>query len=209
MRCPSWIPAGISTLSSRVSITRPAPSQPGHGCSTICPRPLQVGQAAARTNSPKMPRETWCSRPDPSQRSHLIGFVPGSTPSPPHVAHGTAASKGTPTVTPAAAVDQLDLHLGRDVGAALARAAAAHRRAEDVVAEERAEEVAEAADVDVRRREPTRPQAGVTVAVVERTRLGVGEHLVGLAHLAEADLGLGLARRRRDEAGARACETPS
>ena len=63
---------------------------------------------------------------------------------------------------------------------------------EDVVAEERAEEVAEAADVDMRRREATRPKAGVAVTIVERARLGVREHLIGLAHLAEADLGLWL-----------------
>ena len=48
------------------------------------------------------------------------------------------------------------------------------------------------ADVEVRRREAARAQAGVAVAVVERARLGVREHLVRLGHLAEAHLGLGL-----------------
>ena len=87
-------------------------------------------------------------------------------------------------------VDELDLHLGRDIGTALTRRAS--RSPEDVVAEERAEQIAEAADVEVRRRESARAKTLMTVAVVERARLGVRQHLVRLGHLAEPHLGLGL-----------------
>src|SRR5262249_19391906 len=58
---------------------------------------------------------------------------------------------------PARRVDELDLDLGRDVAAA--RRAAAHAGAEEIVAEERAEEVADVAEVEVARREAARAQA--------------------------------------------------
>ena len=45
-----------------------------------------------RTKSPKTLRETCCSRPAPSHWVHVVGVVPGSTPSPLQTAHGTAAS---------------------------------------------------------------------------------------------------------------------
>ena len=81
-------------------------------------------------------------------------------------------------------VDELDLHLGRQIAAALRRRAAP--AAEDVVAEERGEEVAEAAEVGMGRSEPARAQAAVAEAVVEAAGLVVREHLVRLGHLAEA-----------------------
>ena len=94
------------------------------------------------------------------------GCVPGSTPSPSQTAQVTATSNGTSTFDAARGVDELDLDLGADVGAALLRAPR-RAAAEEVVAEERREEVAEAAEVEVRRREPARAEAGVAVAVVE------------------------------------------
>ena len=119
----------------------------------------------------------------------------------------TATSNGTATFVAARRVDELDLDLGRDVRAARGgRAAAA---AEQVVAEERGEEVAETAEVEVRRREAARAQAGVAVAVVERARLGVREHLVRLGHLAEARFGVGLGRDVGMQLRARAGGTPS
>src|SRR5581483_5888725 len=89
-------------------------------------------------------------------------------------------------------VDEIDLDLCRHVRPTSPSSAAAHSGTEDVVAEEGAEQIAEAADVEVRRCETARPQARVAVAVVERAGLGVGEHLVRLRHLAEALLRLGL-----------------
>ena len=85
--------------------------------------------------------------------------------------------------------DELDLDLGAEVGAALLRVAA-DRAPEDAVAEERGEDVAEVAHVELRRREAARAQPGVAVAVVERAALGAREHLVRLGDLAEAQLGL-------------------
>ena len=41
---------------------------------------MQSGHGWARTNSPNTLRETWCSRPLPSQRVQVMGVVPGSTP---------------------------------------------------------------------------------------------------------------------------------
>src|SRR4029077_14982736 len=71
---------------------------------------------------------------------------------------------------------------------------AAPAAAEQVVAEERREEVADVAEVEMSRREPARAKTGVAVAIVELTRLGVREHLIGLGDLAEANLGISLLR---------------
>ena len=73
-------------------------------------------------------------------------------------------------------------------------AAAAGPGREQVVAEERREDVREPADVELRRPEPARTEPGVPVPVVQRARLGAREDLVGLGHLAEAQLGVGLVR---------------
>src|SRR6476619_1491852 len=173
MRCPSWMPAGTSTFSVRSASVRPAPSHSRHGVSTSTPRPRQSGHGCARTNSPNTLRETWCSRPLPSQRAQVRGCVPGSTPSPPHAMHVAATSHGTGTMTPRAAPARL-----------------ARRAAEDAVTEQRGEQVAEVAHVEVRRREAAGTQAGVAVAVVERAALGAREHLVRLGDLAEPHLRL-------------------
>src|SRR5262249_19326973 len=91
---------------------------------------------------------------------------------------------------PPRGVHELDLDLGRDVAAA--RRAAPRARSEQVVAEERAEEIADVAEVEVARREAARAQPRVAVAVVELTRLGVRQYLVSLCDLAEAHLRVGL-----------------
>src|SRR5262249_20228469 len=61
-------------------------------------------------------------------------------------------------------------------------------------AEEAREEVAEIAEIERRRGEAPGAKSRVAVPVVELARLGVGEHLVRLGHLAEALLGVGLLR---------------
>src|SRR5439155_26548930 len=85
---------------------------------------------------------------------------------------------------------ELDLDLRRDVAAA--RCAAAHASAEEIVAEERAEEIADVAEVEVPRREAAGPQPRMAIAVVQLARLRVREHLVRLGDLAEAHLRIGL-----------------
>ena len=116
--------------------------------------------------------------------------MPGSAPSPAQrLARDGDLRTGTSLVVPARGLDELDLDLGRDVGAA--RAAVPAAGAEQVVAEERGEEVAEVAEVEAARREPAAAEAGVAVAVVELARLGLGEHLVRLGDLAEAHLCVG------------------
>ena len=69
--------------------------------------------------------------------------------------------------------------------------------AEEVVAEERGEEIGEVAEVERCRLKATAAQTRVSEAVVELAPLGVGEHLVGLDDLAEAMIGVRLRSRRR------------
>ena len=86
---------------------------------------------------------------------------------------------------------ELDLDLGEDVrtaGRASRRPAA--QSAEEIVAEECREEVAEVAEVEVGGSEPAGAKALVPVAVVELARLGLREDLVRLGRLAEALLGV-------------------
>jgi hypothetical protein len=85
-------------------------------------------------------------------------------------------------------IHELDLDLGGDVAASRAAAAAAR---EEVVAEEGGEQIGEAPEVEVAGRVAAAAQTGVAVAVVELTRLGLGQHLVRLDDLAEARLGIG------------------
>src|SRR5262249_23246011 len=97
-------------------------------------------------------------------------------------------------------IDEIDLDGRADVRAAGPRAGTA----EQVVAEERREEIGEAPEVEVAGLEAAAPQAGVAVAVVELARLGLGQPLVGLDALAEAllrirrlgDVGVQLAGER-------------
>ena len=90
-------------------------------------------------------------------------------------------------------VDELDRHLGENVGSARPAASAATPGTEQVVPEERAEEVAEVAEIEVARLETAGAEPRMAVAVVELARLGIRERLVGLRHLAEAELGVRLA----------------
>jgi hypothetical protein len=76
-----------------------------------------------------------------------------------------------------------------DIGAARATHPSAH--AEEVVSEERREEVGEAAEIERARLEAAAAQTGVAEAVVELAPLGVREHLVRLDDLPETVFGVG------------------
>jgi hypothetical protein len=79
---------------------------------------------------------------------------------------------------------ELDLDLGRDICAA--SAARACGDPEHVVAEEGREDVGEAPEVERSWAEAAAAQPGMTEAVVETPRLGLGQHLVGLDDFAKA-----------------------
>ena len=84
----------------------------------------------------------------------------------------------------------------------------ARSAAEEVLAEERGEDVREAAEVREHRLEAASAEAGLSEAVVGRAPLGVGEHLVRLRDLPEprfgvrlaGDVGMELARERPERA---------
>src|SRR4029453_14512650 len=160
---PSWTPAGTWTSSARSSTVRPEPSQSRQGSSTTCPTPPHAGQACERTNSPNTARAHW-ARSGPRVRA------------PP--ATGRACDGDGKRHLPGHAgcgFRELDLNLRRDVGAA--RAAWAPAGDEEVVSEEGAEEIGEAAEVEGGRREPSAAKPFVSVAVVELARLRLGKHL--------------------------------
>src|SRR5262249_34446537 len=92
---------------------------------------------------------------------------------------------------PASGLDELDLDLGQEVGAA--SALRPPRAAEQVLAEEGGEQVADAPEIEVRR-EAAAAQPFVAEAVVELPPLRVREDLVGLDDLLEALLGVRLVR---------------
>ena len=145
--------------------------------------------------------------PGAAQRSHRTGVVPGSTPSPLHRAHVAATSNGTATVVPrAASTSSIAISAPRSAPRWLRPARAA---AEQVVAEERREQVAEPAHVEVRRREAAGAEPRVAVAVVQRARLRVRR----APRTPRSPRGSAPRRRarstRRDEAAGRAAGTPS
>ena len=165
MRWPSWMPAGTSTSSCRSSTTTRRRCTCGTGARRSRRGPRTAGRrACART------RRTGCA-------SHLLQaagaaaaraawrLVPGSTPSPPHVPHATATSNGTSTFVAARRLDELDLDLGADVGAARgATRAPPPNRSSPKNAEKRSPRLPRS---KLRRLEPARAQAGVAEAVVE------------------------------------------
>ena len=186
------MPAGTSTSRLRSSRTRPAPLQVSHGCSTTRPVPPQRAHAWLRMNSPKAVRETCWMRPVPPQSSQVDAVVPGWTPSPPHSAHGIATCTGTARVIPRRGLLERDLDLGRDVGSA--SPARAGRDAEDVVSEERREDVGQAPEVERRRPKASAAEAGVAEPVVELAGLGLREHLVRLDDFPEPRVRVRLGR---------------
>ena len=157
-----------------------------------------------RTNSPKTLRDTCCSRPLPPQVGQVrdrragLGAVAAAARR-----TATATSNGTSRFAPVAASTS-SISTRAAMSAPRARAAAP-ADAEQVVAEERGEEVGEAAEVERARLEAAAAQARVAEAVVELARLGVREHLVRLDDLAEALLGV----RRLGDVGMQLAREPA
>ena len=186
---------------------RPMPSQVAHGDSTTRPSPSQRGQVPVRTNCPKTLCETCWTRPAPLQTSQVTGAVPGRGA----VAAARVAGLGDARrhADRDARCTPLRADLGaRDDVAAARRPAAACLLAEERLAEERAEDVGEVAEVEVRRRVPTAAEALSPVAVVRRAALRIGEHLVRLGRLAKALLGVSLLRNVGMELARELAERP-
>jgi len=186
MRCPSWMPAGTSTSSVFVSETRPAPRHSPQGYSTIWPR-LRAHELAEETARDLVQATAALAARAGQRLGARLDTV---------AAAGLACDRDLERhldLLSARGLDELDRDLRAQVRPALLRSTT-RAAAEDVVTEERGEEIVETADVKVRRREPAGAKPGVAVAVVERAPLGAREHLVRLGHLAEADLRLRLVR---------------
>ena len=136
-------------------------------------------------------RDTCWIRPAPPQDGHATGDVPGAAPVPPQGAHERAARTLVSTVVPRAASREVDLDVSGDVGASRRARPGARAAAEQRLAEERGEDVGEAAEVGVHRRVAAASEPGVAEAVVRRPPLGIGQHLVRLGDGAEAELRVG------------------
>ncbi len=93
----------------------------------------------------------------------------------------------------ARSLDQLDLDLNGEVRPTRACRTAAD--AEEVVAEERCEQIVEAAEVELRRREAAAAEPRMPEAVVQLARLALRERLVGLDDLAKTLLRIGSRKR--------------
>ena len=106
---------------------------------------------------------------------------------------------------PAQRVRKVDLDLRADVGAARRTWPGVPPLPEERLAEERREDVGEAAEIRIHRREPSAAQPGMAEPVVGLPALGVREHLVRLGDGAEPELGVGLLAHVRVEL---ACEPP-
>ena len=78
-----------------------------------------------------------------------------------------------------------------DVGASCRARPGARSAAEERLAEERGEDVGQAAEVGVHRRVAAGAEPGVAEPVVRPAALGIGEHLVRLGNGAETELGVG------------------
>jgi hypothetical protein len=76
------MPAGTSTLTVRVTTSRPRPSHRVQGSSATLPSPPQTSHVTVRATWPNAVRLTACRMPLPAQRSHVVIGVPGSAPFP-------------------------------------------------------------------------------------------------------------------------------
>ena len=192
MRWPSWMPAGTSTSSVRDSETRPAPRHCLARVLDDLPAPATVrARVGADELAEDAPRHlVQATAPFAARTGQRLGAGLDAV-----AAADLAGDRHLERhldLRPACRSDELDLDLGSDVCAALLRGAA-RSAAEDVVAEECGEEIAEAAHVEVGRCEAARAEARMAVAVVERSPFRAGEHFVRLRHLTEPDLRLRLA----------------
>ncbi len=103
-------------------------------------------------------------------------------------------------------IEEVDLHLGEHVAASAPRA---RRPTEEVVAEERREEVGEAAEVEVRGPESAASQAVVPVPIVQLSRLRPSKAPRTPRRSPGSARRRSRLPRRRDEARGRARGTPS
>ena len=174
----------------------PLARQSRHGVSSTLPAPPHSGQLRCWTNWPKTFRETLRTIPDARRTSSTRAApVPGSAPVAPQRSHGRATSTGTVAGDARERLLEVDLDDGLEVGPARGRRRSLRSAAEEVLAEERREDVGEVPEVGERRLEAAAPEPGVPEAVVRRAALRVGEDLVRLGDLAEALVGV---RGRRD-----------
>ena len=136
-------------------------------------------------------------RPTPAQVGQVEIGVCGSAPSPAQRGQVTAISNGTLRVVPfAASLSSISTVAARS-------APRDEASAEQVVPEERGEEIGEAAEVEMPRLVAAAAKTGVPVTVVEIARFRFRKHLVRLDDLTEAFLRIG---RSRDIGMQLACE---
>ena len=152
--------------------------------------------------------ETLRTTPDPEQVGHVRADVPGSAPLESQRSHGSATSRGTLTAAPGERLLEIDLHDRLDVSSTPGAVLPSAGPAEEIVSEERCEDVRETSEVGEDRLEATPREAGLPEAVVRRTALGVGQHLERLGDVSEpplrvglgGDVGVQLARERAERA---------
>ena len=196
MRCPSWMPGGDVDLElAAPRRVRPAPSQ-------VVARVLDDHAAARGTAGRRAcarTRRTRCARPAAAGRCRRsagsVGVVRAGLDAvaAARARTATATSNGTcdrrRRAPPRRARSRSRRRRRRR--ARRGRRAPPPKRSSPKNAEKRSPRLPRS---KLRRLEAARAQAGVPVAVVERARLGVRQHLVRLGHLAEARLGVGLRR---------------
>jgi hypothetical protein len=168
------------------------------------PLPPHVGHAAVRTNSPKTLRVTCCTWPDARARLARDDVRPRLRAAAPAARARDRDLERHVALDTRRRLDQLDLDDRAQIGAA----GPARPSAEQVVAEERAEEIRQRAEVEVAGLETAAAQARVAVAVVQLARLRLRQHLVRLDDLLEALLRVGRIRDVRVQLAGEPAERP-
>ena len=208
MRCPSWMPGGISTSSARSSSTRPAPlAAPRTGARRRVPRPSQRGRLRCGRTRRIRSRHV-LDTAGAAAVGHGRRLVPGSTPSPPHsLARHRDLRRGRSRSTPVRGLVERRSRPRRRRRRRGAAAVPARRRRGR--RRRRRRRCRRGCRSRSRRAEAAAAQPGVAEAVVELARLAIREHLVGLDDLLEALRRRRAHRRRRGGARARAGGTPA
>ena len=160
-------PAGTSTSRVRSTTRRPSPSQSPHGASSTRPRPLHSGHVCWWTNCPNTFCETRRTSPTPPQVEHSRAPVPGSDPDAAQRSHGDGDLDRHPVREARERFLQVDLDDDLEIGAAGGSMAPRRSPAEEVLAEERGEDVGEVAEMREARLEASPPEAGMTETVVQ------------------------------------------